>query len=130
MSQPFLVIALANRATKRCRLRGYPAIGAWGHRADQPVTRLTLAVRHGSIYQRQDPGAHRVVLGAHGAAWFSLGTATAYDGGRDPYLITRLTVTAPGAATPIPLRVNLLATAPAGAAIPVGVTAVEAGRPS
>jgi hypothetical protein len=130
MSQPFLVIVLVNRASTPCRLRGYPTLRAWGHRAARPVTPLPLVVRHGSIYQRQDPGPHRLELKTHEAASFSLGTATAYDGGKDPYLITRLAVTAPGAAAPARLRVDLPATAPAGAAIPVGVTAVEAGRPS
>jgi hypothetical protein len=127
MSQPFLEIALTNRGTTRCRLRGYPAVTAVGHRAfaDEQAAPLRLVVHPGSIYERTDPGPQWVELSPRHRAFFALGTVTAYQGGVHLLEITELAITPEGNHAALHLTVDLLASAPANQPIPVGVTAIQ-----
>jgi hypothetical protein len=128
MSQPFADVAVTNRGTTSCLLKGYPRIEAWGHAGTQDAShskRLGIRVRHG-IYERTDPGPRRVVLHPDDSAFFSVGTGTAYQGGLHPIVIERLAVTLPDAQTPTTLAVDLVATRPVGRSIPVGITALSA----
>jgi hypothetical protein len=129
-SQPFLVISLTNEGTTGCHLRGYPAIAAIGHRAytHETTRSLDIAVQHESIYERRDPGPRRVELDPNGNAFFALGTATAFD--LPVYEITRLDITPPGSRIALRLRVTMPATGPANKPIPVGLTALQSGRPT
>jgi hypothetical protein len=83
---------------------------------------VDITVRHG-IYERADPGRHRVVVPPQNQVFFSLGTADAYDG--PLFTLTRLTVTLPGTRRPKVLPISLPANGPPGRAIPVGLTAVN-----
>jgi hypothetical protein len=125
MSQPFVTVALRNRTARPCRLGGYPALRASGHARAGPSRRLVIQMHRGSIYERTDPGPRRLVLPPHGAVSFSVGTGTAYQGGKHLLTITRLEVTPPGGSTSFPVRVQMYATRPRGEPIPVGVTALE-----
>jgi hypothetical protein len=126
-SQPFSDIALINTGTKPCVLSGYPRIEVRGVRGSDQATTVPLAVAvHHGLYERKDPGPHRVVLRPRHRAFFSIGTATAYQGGLHPVTLRRLTVVLPGTHVPQALSVNLLASGPAGGKIPVGITAVTA----
>lgn len=128
MSQPFADLEIRDTAATPCLLRGYPAIAAWGHhgwtrRPGTQLVRLGLVLHHG-LYERRDPGPHPVVVGPHHPGLFSIGTATAYQGGLHPIMIDRLVVVLPGVRTPLRVHLSLVATRPSGARIPVGVTAV------
>lgn len=126
MSQPFVTIALRNDGPGVCRLRGYPDVVAYGQPDGAgPSRRLGIRVRNGSIYERPDRGPRNVVLLPHEAAVFSVGTATAYDGGAHLITVTRLGITPPGDTVSLSLRVDLAASHPRGKPIPVGVTAVQ-----
>lgn len=129
-NSPFLVISLTNQRSARCHLRGYPTIAALGHRAytHEKSGSLNIAVRRGSIYERRDPGPRRVELEPHGKAFFALGTGTGWN--PPMYQITRLVITPPGSQESLRLRVALPATGPANKPIPVGVTALQSGRPT
>jgi hypothetical protein len=131
MSQPFLEIALTNRGSNRCRLRGYPAITAVGHRAfaDEAPSPLHLDLHPGPIYERTDPGPQWVELPPRHRAFFALGTVAAYQGGAHLLQITELAITPDGNHAALHLTVDLLASAPANQPIPVGVTAIQLGRP-
>ena len=126
-SQPFSDVALTNNTTTSCSLSGYPRIETWGIRGSGQARTvpLTISVHHG-LYERTDPGPHRVVLRPKHDAYFSIGTATAYQGGLHPITLTRLTVILPGTHLPQTLSIDLLASGPARANIPVGITAVTA----
>ena len=78
------------------------------------------------LYERTDPGPHRIVLRPRRPAYFSIGTATAYQGGLHPITLTRLTVVLPGTHVRKTLSINLLASRPARGKIPVGITAITA----
>jgi hypothetical protein len=128
MSQPFADIAITNTGATSCLLKGYPRIQAWGHAGWQNTARrvpLAIVIHHGSIYERTDHGPRPVILQPHRAAFFSVGTAAAYQGGLHPIIITRLSVTLPGTHTPHRLPIELLATRPPGGKIPVGITAIR-----
>jgi hypothetical protein len=124
-SQPFVTIALRNSSATACALRGYPEVSAFGHRPGAPVSRLAIHARHESIYERRDPGPHRVRLGPGATASFNIGTATAYDGSL--VTVTRLLIRPPGQAAGIPVHVGMYANGPRGRPIPVGVTALRRG---
>ncbi len=126
MSQPFLDIELTNQGTTACHLRGYVSLTAVGHPLHGPSRRVEIALHRGPFYERSDPGPRRVDLQPGHSASFGVGTVTAWQGGKHLMDIIRLTITPPGGRTPIPLHVELPASAPAGKPIPVAVTAVEA----
>lgn len=127
MSQPFADIAITNTGSGSCLLRGYPRIQAGGHHGWKHTTRPVRlgTISHHGIYERVDHGPRPVIVQPHDAAFFSVGTASAYQGGLHPMTITRLLVTLPGVRSPKALSIKLLATRPVGAMIPVGVTAVR-----
>ena len=128
MSQPFADIAITNTGLASCGLRGYPQIQAWGHEGVTETIRsrrLGILVHHG-IYERADRGARRLIVQPGRAAFFSVGTGAAYQGGLHPIIINRLCVTLPGTRSAQSLSVKLLATRPPGRRVPVGITAVRA----
>jgi hypothetical protein len=122
MSQPFSVITVTNISGHACSLTGYPS-----------VTRARTKTGSKSIHTRNarlangpsaDPSHFSLAPGGH--AWFTLGTATAYD----PPVVTfrRITFTPiAGSAGTITVKVKLPATAPSGQAFPIGVTAFAPG---
>src|SRR5262249_45624055 len=112
MSQPFSDIALTNTGTTPCVLSGYPHL----------TSRPAMAVHHG-LYEREDPGPHAVLIRPNHDAFFSVGTAAAYQGGRHPITLRRLTVVLPGTHVAKTVTIHLLATRPPGTRIPVGITA-------
>ena len=126
MSQPFVDISITNTGAQTCSLTGYPRIAVAGHRGfpDQPAPAVpvAIAVRH-RIYERVDPGPHRILVSSRQHVFFSIGTADAYDG--PLYTLTRLTVILPGTRTPKVLAVGHLANGPPGRKIPVGITAIH-----
>lgn len=125
-SQPFSDIAVTNTGTTPCALLGYPRIEARGVLGREAATvPLAIAVHHG-LYERTDPGPQRVVLRPGHDAFFSVGTATAYQGGLHPITLRRLTVVLPGTHVRKVLSINLLASRPARGRIPVGITALTA----
>lgn len=127
MSQPFADIAVTNTGAPSCQLKGYPQIQAWGHRGWKAATqsvRLGIIVHHG-VYERADNGPRRVVVQPRQAAYFSVGTATAYQGGLHGIIINRLSATLPGTQPPKALLINLPSTRPQGRRIHVGVTALR-----
>lgn len=128
MSQPFLVISLTNQGTASCHLRGYPVVSMVGKGEHEGGFShdLRITVHHGSIYERSDPSPGRVELTPRHTASFALGTATAWDG--RIFDITQLAITPPGTHTPLHLKVTLMASAPTGEPIPVGVTALHSGE--
>jgi hypothetical protein len=129
MSQPFADVAITNTGATPCLLRGYPRLRAWGHRgwADSPAPSVRLGIReHHGIYERVDHGRRRVVLRPGHRAFFSIGTAMAFQGGRHVFTLTRMTVVLPGTHAPKVLPVSLPATRPRAARFPVGLTAVTA----
>ena len=125
-SQPFDDISITNSGARACALIGYPRVAFAGHRgfSDQPAPTepVAIRVRH-RIYERFDPGPHVVVVPPQHRAFFSVGTADAYDG--PLFTLTRLTVIVPGTRSPTTLRVSLDANGPPGSRIPVGVTAIN-----
>jgi len=125
MSQPFLIVALTNIGDTTCHLAGYPSLRATGHLVGGPGCTLTINVQPGALYEVKDPGRHRVQLSPGGSAAFAVGTATAY--GVSLYDIPSLAITPPGGHTALRLAVDLLASAPKGAPIPLTVTALTAG---
>lgn len=126
MSQPFADISITNSGRRACELSGYPRIALAGHRGfpDQSgsVSPVAITVRH-LIYERVDPGPHRLVVPPRHHLYFSIGTADAADG--PIFTLTRLTVTLPGTSTPKTIRLSLLANAPPGRKIRVGLTAIN-----
>lgn len=130
MSQPFVDIAITNTDKKECALRGYPRLQAWGHeglKEGTPSIRLHIHVHHG-IFERADRGPRHVIIQPGQAAFFSVGTSTAYQGGLHPITIRRLVVTLPGTHSTRGLSIDLLATKPGGHRVPVGITAVRSVR--
>jgi photosystem II stability/assembly factor-like uncharacterized protein len=127
MSQPFATIALRNHSPRPCTLRGYPRLTIYGHGARGPVTRLAIRPHQGSIYERDDPGPHRVLLAPRQAATFTMGTATAFQGGLHMLTITRLAITPPGDTSPLTVHFQMYASHPPDAPIPVGITALQLG---
>lgn len=127
MSQPFLTIALRNTGTRRCVLDGYAVVRAEGHagwRQDRP-RRLRIRVADRSTYEVRDPGPRPVSLAPGASARFTVGTATAYQGGAHVWTISRLRI-GTGSGSYVDLAVELLASAPVGQPIPVDVTAFTA----
>lgn len=130
MSQPFADISVTNTGAASCVLTGYPRIEAWGHEGLQDTARLVrldILIHHG-LYERADQGPRRVVVQPHHAAYFSVGTGAAYQGGAHPIVITRLSVTLPGTQSARTLSIDLIATRPLGRSIPVGITAVRSAQ--
>lgn len=128
MSQPFSDIALTSNRTTPCALSGYPRIGVRGflgedHRGE-PLA-LGISVGHG-LYERADPGPSRVLLQPGHEVFFSIGTATAYQGGLHLITLTRLIAVLPGTHVPLTVPINLLASRLPGRKIPVGITAITA----
>ena len=70
------------------------------------------------------PARTAVVVRPHHNAYFSIGTATAYQGGLHIIALTRLGVTLPGVPVTKALPISLNATRPPGRPIPIGITAV------
>jgi hypothetical protein len=126
-SQPFVTITLRNHGSRTCKLRGYPGVEVVGHGESTPDSGMAVDLRRGSIYERSDPGPHRVLLRPGALASFNVGTGTAYDGGRDLLTLTRLIITPPGNRATVSLAVQMHASRFAGRPIPVGVTAVARG---
>jgi hypothetical protein len=128
MSQPFSDIALTSNRTTTCAISGYPRIRARGFlgedRHGEPLA-LAISVHHG-MYERVDPGPRRAVLRPHHPLFFSVGTATAYQGGLHPIMLTQLIAVLPGTHVPITVPIDLLATKPQDRKIPVGITAITA----
>lgn len=128
MSQPFADIVVTNTGPVACVLRGYPRVRAWGHHGwnsdGLSSARLPIRVRHG-IYERTDRGPRRIMIRPGQHVFFSVGTATAYQGGLHIITITRFAVTLPGTDRPKPLPIDMPATRPPRRKIPVGITAVR-----
>jgi hypothetical protein len=126
MSQPFDDISVTNSGATPCVLTGYPRIAVMGHRGwpgnPAPLVHVGICVHHG-LYERVDPGSHRVVVPPQHRVFFSIGTADAYDG--PLFTLTRLTVILPGTGSPKVLAITLFANGPPGRRIPVGLTAVD-----
>jgi Protein of unknown function (DUF4232) len=128
-SSPFIIIGLRNQGPTTCTLTGYPAISVFSATSRNP---LTIAIHHGT-YEQPDPGPNRVVLQPGALAWFAMGTGTAYQGGKNAVIITRITIalpTAPGAPginLDLGPSSGLGATANPGMALPVGITAFASG---
>jgi hypothetical protein len=130
MSQPFMDIALENVGPAPCAVGGYILLRAWGSHSGDEARRLDISVDRGDFYERDDPGPGRIVLRAGQRALLSIGTATAYQGGAHIFVIERLAICVRRAGAPLTLTgLGLPASAPPRAAIPVGVTALYAGRP-
>jgi photosystem II stability/assembly factor-like uncharacterized protein len=127
MSQPFATIALRNHSPHRCTLRGYPRLTGFGHVAHAPISRLAIRPRQGSIYERDDPGPHTVLLATNQVATFDVGTGTAYQGGLHLLTITRLAITPPGDTSPLTLHPRMYASHWPGAPVPFGITALQLG---
>jgi hypothetical protein len=130
MSQPFSDISLTSDRATPCVLSGYPRIrvqGLLGDDRDEEPLPLAISVHHG-LYERADPGPHRVVLRPRGRLYFSIGTGTAYQGGLHPITLTRLVAVLPGTHLPMTVPIHLLATKPPDEKIPVGITAIAASR--
>jgi hypothetical protein len=129
MSQPFMDLAVTNTGADSCVLSGYPSIRVRGHRGrpGEPSTaaHMVISVRHGT-YERVDRGPRRLVLRPQRRAFFSMGTATAYQGGRHPIALTELVVVLPGTRIAKTLPIDMIATRPADRSIPIGITAVTA----
>lgn len=130
MSQPFADLAVANTSDRACVLDGYPRIRMWARpvagRTGAGGTRMVLHVGHG-LMERADDGPQPITIDPHRAAYFSVGTVTAYQGGLHMVTVTRLSVRLPDTRAWESLRGNLLpATRPAGRAYPVGMTALAA----
>jgi hypothetical protein len=126
MSQPFADMAIEDTGTTPCAISGYPRIGVRGVRAedrDSSARPLPISVHHG-LYERKDPGPLRLVLRPGHPLFFSVGTATAFQGGVHLLRLTRLVVVLPGTRVPRTIRIDLLASRPAGRRIPVGLTAI------
>ena len=125
MSQPYADIAVTNTGARPCVLHGYPTIVLSGRNATDDgsaVVALPIRVRH-RLYERVDPGPRPLLVMPGHRAYFSLGTSDAYDG--PLYAVTRLGVTLRGSTREnLTIGVDLLANAPAGQAIPVGLTAL------
>jgi hypothetical protein len=77
MSQPFLTIKLTNHSATPCQLRGYPLLLISGSFDESPTRPAHVDVRHGSTYERSDPGPHSVVIAPKRFASFTIGTTTA-----------------------------------------------------
>jgi len=79
MQQPFLAVIVTNNRESSCALRGYPKVAMIGNTVAStgtltgPTHRFRERVSHG-IYERQDPGPHRVSLQPHHSALFYVGT--------------------------------------------------------
>jgi hypothetical protein len=126
-SQPWAVIALTNTSGSPCELNGYPRLAATGYPGNGPaaIGPLNIDVRNGSIMERTDPGPGRITLAPHATASFAIGTGTAYD---TLYTVAQVRVMVSGDQTGVLVTVNMSASAPTGAPIPIGVTALVAGR--
>jgi hypothetical protein len=126
MSQPFSDIALTNTGTTSCVLLGYPGIRVRGFRGEDRragTVPLAISLHHG-LYERTDPGPRRVVLRPEHKVFFSIGTATAFQGGLHLITLTQLIAVLPGTNVPATLSIDLLASSPPGKRIPVGITAI------
>lgn len=126
MSQPFADISITNHGTRACVLSGYPQITLTGRpgrsRKEVHAAPVEITVRH-RIYERVDLGPHPIVVRPRQQVFFSIGTATAYDG--PSVTLTRLTVVLPGTVSPTTIPLRLPASSPLGRKMPVGVTAIQ-----
>ena len=124
MSQPVADIAVTNTGTKACALKGYPQLKAWGNEGFKAPDRafpLGIHTHHG-VYERANNEPRRVLIEPGESAFFSVGTGTAYQGGREMFTISRLAVTLPGTHLARAVRLHLLATSPRERPFPVGIT--------
>jgi hypothetical protein len=67
-----------------------------------------------------------VVVRPQGRVFFSIGTATAYQGGRHILILTRLSVGLPRTRSLNAVQIDLPATRFPGRKIPIGITAITA----
>ncbi len=119
MSQPFDDISITNVGKRECVLTGYPQIAVAGHHGwpSQPAPSVPVGITvHHRIYERVDPGPHRVVVPPQHQVFYSIGTVDAYDG--PMFTLTRLTVILPGTRRPKALPVSLLANGLPGRKVP------------
>jgi len=124
MSQPVADIAVTNTGTTACALKGYPQLKAWGSeglKATDRAFRLGIHIHHG-VYERANNEPRRVLIEPGESAFFSVGTGTAFRGGRQMFTISRLAVTLPGTHLARTVRVHLPATSPRERPFPVGIT--------
>lgn len=122
MSQPFSVITVTNTSGHSCSLKGYPSVT----RAFTKSGSKAIDTRNARLANGPSAGPSHFSLAPGGKAWFTLGTATAYD----PPLVTFRRVTfspIAGSAGTITVKVKLPATAPSGQPFPIGVTAFAPG---
>lgn len=104
-SQPFVDVQLRNSGTRLCRLRGYPRIS--DSTADRASRQLNgLRVRH-RVYVWRSERIRPVLLGPGGSAYFTIESATAYDG--PVFTIHNLVATLPGTRTRLLIHVDLQA---------------------
>jgi hypothetical protein len=124
-SQPWAVIGLHNTSGSACVLDGYASVVVSGQAVTNPAGdgALAISVTDGSLYGRPDPGPSAVNVGAGQWANFSIGTGAGYH---DQYRVFRILIVRPDGGS-VPLDLHMFASAPAGQAVPVGITAFAAG---
>jgi hypothetical protein len=69
MQQPAAFFGLTNRSATSCSLDGYPALTLY----DEAGHRISMATRHGSSYQVNDPGPHMVTVQPGESTYFGFG---------------------------------------------------------
>lgn len=114
MSQPFVDIRLVNRGSARCRLDGYPGIRVL---SSTPTSYPLhgVHVKHGAFVRGGEP-PRAVVLARGAAAYLTVETAVAYQGGLHIFTLTDVAITLPGSPGALRLRLHLDASrAPHGA---------------
>jgi uncharacterized protein DUF4232 len=121
-TQHTLVVVLWNTSASGCGLSGYPGVTVQARpAAGGPPAALTVAVHHGGVTGRTDPGPRPIAIGPHGSVSFALAMTDA--GGGIRYQITELRLSLPGDPAPVRAPVDLTIGTAAGAPVPVAITA-------
>jgi Domain of unknown function (DUF4232) len=121
-TQRSLVVVLRNTADSGCTLSGYPGVTVRARPlAGGPPTTLSVAVQHGGVPGRSDPGPRAIAIRPRGSASFALGITDAAGGTR--YAITELRLSLPDDPVPVRAAVDLTVGTAAGAPVQIAVTA-------
>ncbi len=121
MSQPASTITLTNTSGSTCKLNGYPTITS----ASTKKGPQEISVGRGNLMNAPQTKPKKIVLAPGGKAFFSIGSATAFD----PPIVEFTSIafaTAPGGKAKT-VKVQLWSTAPTGKPFGIGVTAYGAG---
>jgi len=121
MSQPSSTITLTNTSGSRCKLKGYPTITA----AATKKGPQEISVGRGNLMNAPQTKPKKIILAPGGKAFFSIGSATAFD----PPIVEFTSITfstTPGGKTAT-VKVQLWSTAPTGEPFGIGVTAYGSG---